>query len=311
MGYQICKFRVQPKRSICLAALALIPGTPVYGEMSGDADHATKLYLEARTVRHSSASFSGGTGSVRTDEYGLAFGLLDLRRGSAVLDIGVDYVYTHLAFDDVPSRNRDVHKLQFPLRFSIDAGSKELRGYVAPGIATSSNVFKDFFNRGSSDDLTIAGKIEIESAHDRRSWFAGAAYDQAFGGPRLYPVVGINAMPRDDLRIRIAFPESEVWYRLSDRHTISTRVFPSGNRWRVVTDDFSADFDLRREEWRVQLTWSFVALPFLAFDLSAGQAFDRQLTLNDRDGSRIDSPLASELFTEIGFRLGDVANTRR
>ena len=286
----------------------MILGTAAYGEMPDDPDPATRLYVEARTGRHSTASYSGGAASVRTDEYGLAFGLRNLRRGSAALDIGVDYVYTHLAFDDVPSRNRDVHKLQFPMRFVIDSGRRELRGYVAPGIATSSNVFKDLLNRGGGEDLTIAGKIEIGGARDRHSWFAGAAYDQAFGGPRLYPVVGIDALPNDDLRIRVAFPDSGVWYRLSHRHALSTRVFPSGDRWRVVTDDFSADFDLRREEWRLQLTWSFSAAPFLALDLSTGKAFDRQLILDDRDGNRIEAPVASELFTEIGFRLGDVAD---
>lgn len=258
-------------------------------------------YVSAGTGWHATAAVGDGPGSVRTREYQLALGLYRRDDGGTRLDFGVDYEYTHLEFRGIASRNRDVHRLRFPLRFAIDSGQHRWRGYVAPRIATSSNVFKDFFNRGSRDDLQIDGRLELGGT---KPWLLGVAYDQSFGRPRLYPVAGIDVHPDGDLRIRIAFPDSGAWLKASDRHAFSARLYPSGERWRVVSDDFRSDFDLRREEWRAQLTWSVTITPLLAVSLSAGQAFERRLVFTDRTGARVDEAVDSEMYAEIGFRWG-------
>lgn len=290
--------------SRCVALIGFIASAAAFAEPPGVWPDPAPPSLTATTSWHANATLGDGPGSVRTREYGLELGLYRIERADAVLDIGVDYQYTHFALDGIDSRNRDVHRLRFPLRFAAMHGKQQVRGYVAPGIATSSNVFKDFFNRGSGDDLTVAGRIEIYSTDAARPWTAGVAYDQSFGRPLFYPVIGVDMFPDEALRVRIAFPDSGLWFRASDRHAFSARLFPSGERWRVVTDDFRSDFDLRREEWRAQLTWSVTLGGIVTLDLAAGHAFERRMVLTDRTGGRIDSAFDEGLFAEAGIRLG-------
>ncbi len=258
-------------------------------------------YVSAASGSHTRATIGNGPASVRTRVYQLALGLYRRDTAAARVDFGLDYEYTHLEFRGVASRNLDVHRLRFPLRFAIDSGQLQWRGQLAPRIATSSNVFKDFFNRGSRNDLQVDGRLELGSA---TPWIIGVAYDQSFGRPRLYPIAGIDVRPYPDLRIRVAFPDSGAWWKASDRHAFSARLYPSGERWRVVSDDFRTDFDLRREEWRVLLTWSIAVTPVIAVNLSAGHTFERQLAFTDRTGSRSNDAVSSEPYAEIGFRLG-------
>ena len=298
-----------PLRTIT-AIVLLSAGTAALAELSDDSRYRAPPFLVATTSWHSTAAFANPPGSVRTREYGLQLGLQRFERKHAWVDLEIDYQYSHFAFGDVDSRNRDVHRLRFPVRFAAEFGQGIVRGYVAPGIATSSNVFKDFLNRGSSDDLTIAGRIELGGAELSKRWIIGIAYDQSFGRPRFYPVAGIDRQLHDDLRVRVAFPDPGIWYRITDRHRLSARLFPSGDRWRVVTDDFASDFDLRREEWRAQLTWSMTLGKWMSVDLAAGQTFDRRLLLTDRAGVAVDQDISSEGFAKIGFRFGGNPSNR-
>lgn len=291
------------------AVSLMAAGAAASGDVSGDYHNAVPPYLVATTNWHSTAVFAIPPGSLRTREYGLKLGLYRFERKHSRFDFTIDYQYSHLTLGGIDSRNRDVHRLSFPVRFAAESDRRLVRGYIAPGIATSSNVFKDFFNRGSSDDLTIAGRIEVGSTAPG-GWFVGIAYDQSFGEPRLIPVAGIDSQPRDTLRVRVAFPDSGIWYRMTDRQSLSARLFPSGERWRVVADDFRTDFDLRREEWRTQLTWSLALGKWAAFDVSAGRTLDRRLALTDRAGVRINQDVSSEGFAEIGIRLGGGFSSR-
>lgn len=292
---------------IVTAVSLVTAGAAASGDDSGNCYDAAPPFLVATTSWHSTAAMASPPGSVRTREYGLKLGIYRVERKHTRFDFTIDYQYSHLALGGIDSRNRDVHRLRFPVRFAAVSDRRLVRGYIAPGIATSSNVFKDFFNRGSSDDLTIDGRIEVGSTAPP-GWIFGIAYDQSFGEPRLYPVAGIDLRPRDKLRVRVAYPDSGVWYRISDRHSLSARLFPSGERWRVVSDDFTSDFDLRREEWRTQLTWSMALGKRVALDVTAGHTFDRRLALTDRTGVRIHQNVSSEGFAEIGIRLGGLSS---
>ncbi|MBT8099775.1 MAG: hypothetical protein KJO82_08495 [Gammaproteobacteria bacterium] len=288
---------------IVTAVSLVTAGAAASGDISGDCHDAVPPFLVATTSWHSTAAVASPPGSVRTREYGVKLGLYRFERKHSRFDFTIDYQYSHLALSGIDSRNRDMHRLSFPLKFAMESNQRLVRGHIAPGIATSSNVFKDFLNRGSGDDLTIAGRIEVGPTVPA-GWFVGIAYDQSFGKPRLFPVAGIDMRPRDTLRVRVAFPDSGVWYRVTDRQSLSARLFPSGERWRVVSDDFRTDFHLRREEWRTQMTWSLALGKRVALDVSAGRTFDRRLALTDRAGERINQDVSGEGFAEIGIRLG-------
>lgn len=220
-------------------------------------------------------------------------------------DVGLDYQYTRYVFSGVDGRNRDLHWLQVPVGFSTDAGGWRFDGYVAPGIFTSSNVMKDFFDEGSGDDFAIAGRVEaLRETGGNIDWLIGLGYDRSFGEPRFYPLAGLVYAPSEDLRIRLAFPDSSFRFRSTDRQTWTVRLFPAGNEWHVVSDELDDEFDFSVEAWRGQAWWSFSAWRQLFVDVSVGYEFDRHYDFIDDTGQRINSGVDDEFVFAVGLRFG-------
>ena len=166
-------------------------------------------------------------------------------------------------------------------------------------------MLKDFFDRGSRDDLYVSARIEASGADLSRPWLVGVAHDRAFGKSTTYPVIGLNLAPRDGVGIRLAWPDPAIHIRPSDRHRISLEVFPAGSQWHVRTDDFTSEWDYRLEAWRSQLTWNLGLYEGASLDLSLGYEFDRRHHFTDDQGMRIDARAESQWFFAVGFRLGN------
>lgn len=271
------------------------------------ADEPGRRYFSANASRVPEADFRElpPGNDVRTSDNQVAIAFARLSRESVTVDFGFDYQYTRYKYNELDSRNRDLHRVQFPVWVSAPVRNWDLRGHVAPGIFTSSNVLGDFFNRGSSDDLYASGRIEAERTGGSAGWLLGIAHDRSFGRSRTYPVVGINLLRGDSLEVRLAWPDPALRFRPNDRHALSLAVFPAGNQWHVRTDDFSREFDYRIEAWRSQLTWSFSAFRSTTVDLSLGYEFDRSHHLDDDPGSRVDASADDQWLFAIGFRFGD------
>ena len=269
----------------------------------------TRPFLAASFARAPAADFRGTDSSadLTVNEYQAYAGLPRFSMGRTVLVAGIDYQYTRYEYEGIAGRNRDLHRLQVPLRFSRALDRWQLEGYVAPGVSTSSNVFKDLFNRGSSDDLFLSARLEGRREVAARNWIVGLAYDRLFGEPTLYPVIGVELSPRPALDLRIAFPDPAVRYRFSDRLTMLGRVFPAGHEWHVVSDDFTSEFAYRVEAYRAQTSVNIRAWKALSVDLSLGYEFGREHQFTDDTGARIESRVDDQWFAALGFRLGPAA----
>ena len=241
---------------------------------------------------------------VAGEEYQLSLGLFRVGVGSTTIDVGIDYEYVRYEYANVDSRDRDLHRLQFPVRFETEFDGWRLRGYMAPGISTSSNVFKDFLNRGSSDDTFVSARAAMHRGELTSEWFVGVASDRSFGEPRIYPVAGIELMPSQSLRIRLAFPDPGFALQLSERHSLQVDVFPAGHQWRVVSDDFPRSFDYRLEALRTRLNWSVRVREHRSVDLSIGYDSGREHHFADDTGEPISLGVDSEWFVGVGIRLG-------
>jgi hypothetical protein len=119
-----------------------------------------------------------------------------------------------------------------------------------------------------------------------------------------YPVLGARLSPADSLAVRLAWPDTEVRYTPSDRHSVSFSVFPAGNQWHVRTDDFTREWDYRYEAWQGRLAWSGRFLGGLTLDVSVGYEFDRSHHFTDDNGVRIDAEVDDAWVAAVGFRLG-------
>ncbi len=237
-------------------------------------------------------------------EHHLFLRLFRADAAATAFDIGLDYEYVRYEYTNVDSRNRDLHRLQIPVLFDSDFGSWRLRGFIAPGVSTSSNVFKDFLKRGSSDDAFVSARAAMHRGDTAREWFFGVAYDRSFGEPGIYPVGGVELTPTPALRIRLAFPDPGFELKLSGRQSLQGRVAPAGHQWRVVSDDFTSSFDYRVEALRAQLNWNYRIWRELSVDLSVGYESDREHQLADSSGTTLSSEGDSEWVFALGFRVG-------
>lgn len=301
-----------------LAVLCLGIGSPGAAEPTGPdpAESPRYPFVSAAYAVLPSAELEavGGRASLKTKETQLALGLPQFDAGGLAFDLGVDYQYTRYAYEGVDGRNRDLHRLQFPVGLSHRSAALGLDAFIAPGVGTSSNVLKDIFDRGGSDDFVVTGRIEATFWRgDRFGWIAGAAYDRSFGEAKPYPVLGLRYAPGSRARLRLAFPDPALEFRAAERHNLSLRLFPAGFEWHVVSDELGRDFDYRVEGIRLQGVWSYRALRSAWLDISVGYEFDRRHEFVDDTGRPIASAVGSEALVMLGLRWGDgpVPSTHR
>ncbi len=274
--------------------------------VADEADGNTPPHLAAGFLQSPAAPFDdlGPGAEVSTKEHQVALGLFRFGAGSTTFDLGLDYQYTHYDYTSVNSRDRDLQRLQIPLLFESRFDDWRLSGFIAPGVSTSSNVFKDFLNRGSSDDVFATARAAFHKSSGVRQWFAGIAWDRSFGKPTVYPVAGVELSPTTALRVRLAFPDPAFEWTISDRQSLQGRVFPAGHQWRVVSDDFTRSFDYRVEAIRAEINWNPPVRRQLSIDLALGHDTAREHRFEDDQGLPLDSGVASEWIAAVGFRLG-------
>ena len=294
--------------ALTLAALAIVQGGCAG---SGGADgtvpeEGRPPFLALSATRQPAADFSDSpsAATVRTKENQVYAGLRRFGAAGGALDLGFDYQYTRYVYDGIDGRNRDLHRFQFPLSYRRTLSGWNIDGSFAPGISTSSNVLKEFFDRISSDDLFATVRLEGRRESASHDWVIGLAYDRTFGRPLVYPIAGLEMSPSDRLDVRLAFPDPGFRYRWPDGHSLSGRLFPAGHQWHVMTDDFDAGFDYRVEGIRAQLGWSMRLWKEITLDVSGGYEFARKHYLTDDLGVRIESGVDDQWLFLLGLRSG-------
>ena len=270
-------------------------------------------FLGLGHTRLTSADFRGTVlgEALSGKEYRAWAGLGGWRAGAWQFGAGLDYQYTRYEYDGVAGRNRDLHRLQVPLRFARERGNWRFSGHVAPGVSTSSNVMQDLFTEGSGDDLLLTARLEAERARgDGSAWLIGAACDRAFGAPALYPVLGVVLTPSSGQRLRLAFPASEWQYQPSSRRTWFVEVYPAGHEWHVESEELDDDFDYTVEAWRAAAGVSLRVWRAAWLDLVLGYEFAGEHELTDDLGRRIRAELESSLVFGFALRLGAAPRAR-
>ena len=248
--------------------------------------------------------------SVRAREQQLTACWATAMWGPVAAGVGFDYQYTRFTYSNVPSRNRDLHRVQWPLFVSWQNGGIRIRSVIAPGLATSSNAIKDPFRRIDSTDVLTTGRVTIQSAADRGiGWEVGVAHDRRFGDPQWYPVAGIVYRPNAKTTLRLVLPEPSIEWRLGERTAIHAAAYPAGSTWHVYADDFESNFRYRLRGVRTEITARQRLWRQLHVDFSVGWETHRQHRFDAAPTMRVRSDADDALVIGLSLRLGAPARS--
>lgn len=285
--------------SVVAALLALLASMPV----------------AATAMPHPAPSFEYTRGALATADFGaarlsgaenrVAFHAAARRLSQGNFRWALDYAYQRFEYTGLPTRNRDLHRLEVPLAWRGDdpmAWSAELR----PVIAASSNVFKELWSRGSADDLMLHARVlrERSPAGAGWGWRAGVAYDDAFGTEQAYPVLAL-LREHEGFRLELGWPVTRTMLEVARGVEVGGEVAPAGARWHVVSDERDgASFDYEVRAWRAgaRLRWQTAGGLFLT--TRAGLEFERRHRLEDDTGAVADQGVGEATFVELaaGYR---------
>ncbi|MEL6367563.1 MAG: hypothetical protein AAFQ16_06340, partial [Pseudomonadota bacterium] len=143
------------KPSSKLFALILL-SLLVYPQSLRASDERHRLVVTSRST--SGADFGDGQ-RLEERQQGLQWQLPDMDVAALRFSTGMRYAYTRYEYENTPTRDRDLHMLQVPLSVAFGSDQTLWQMQLAPGIATSSNVSRDLFNRATSEDFFVTGKL--------------------------------------------------------------------------------------------------------------------------------------------------------
>ena len=280
------------------------PLVPVAGfifaaTMPGLAGGAAGTPLEIELARGSLATADFGDARLSGTENRIAIRGPSMPAGENEFRWALDYAYQRYEYVDLPTRDRDLHRLELPLRWLGGRGWRwDLE--MEPVIAASSNIFKEIWSRGTSDDLMLNGRAGISPAGNdgHWNWRAGIAYDDAFGRRTLYPELSV-VWRGGALGAQLGWPSSSLsWY--PGRMELGAAIAPAGARWHVVSDERDgSDFDYVLRAWRADTSVRWHGSESLSVTARAGVEFERRHRLEDDDGALVDRPAQDALFAEI------------
>lgn len=218
---------------------------------------------------------------------------------------GLDYAYQRYEYSGLASRNRDLHRLELPLRWQGDtplSWTLELR----PVIATSSNVFKDLWSRGGADDFMWHGRALAGRAPGGPGWgwHLGLARDDAFGREAVYPVAALLRQ-HQGVTMEIGWPVTRALLDVGRGVELGGEVAPAGARWHVVSDERDgASFDYEVRAWRAGAILHWQSAGGLVLTSRAGLEFDRRHRLEDDTGAFVNRAAQEAAYLEVsaGYR---------
>lgn len=256
-------------------------------------------------TRTSLATADFGDARLRGTENRLLIRSTSRQAGDAQFRWILDYAYQRYEYEGLASRNRDLHRMELPLIWDGEAGyswSAELR----PVVASSSNVFKELWSRGSADDFMLHGRTLFgrSAGGPRWGWHLGAARDDAFGRERAYPVVALLRQ-HGGVTMELGWPVSRAMRTAGQGFETGGELAPAGNRWHVVSDERDgASFDYETRAWRAGAIVRWRSAAGLVLTTRAGLEFERRHRLEDDAGAVVNRAISEIRYFElaVGYR---------
>ena len=130
----------------------------------------------------------------------------------------------------------------------------------------------------------------------------GLCGDDRFGSFKVYPSVGVVWPIGERARLRLAYPDSRLDWRLSHRISAALSLAPAGGQWRVYATDSeqASNFHWRAWETEAQLDWRLWKKARVT--LAVGQRLQQQLRFRLQDNSPFKLEPGDALYWSLGLQ---------
>lgn len=269
------------------------------------------FFRATRLVASAEDSGTGTGARIRTRETGFTAGFGSRPLAGGDLGVGLDYRYTRYELDGLDTRDWDLHWLRVPLEWQRASGGHRLIASLAPGVASSSNRFKEP-GQYTRDDFDVAAQLlAIRRSSPGLSWTAGLAFDRRFGRARLYPVGGAIIEPGGAWMLRLVVPDPEIVFVQSPRLRWFASLAPAGHRWHAISEAAGRDFEFETRAWRAAVGGEVELQDWLSIRLFAGREFHRRYMLVDNAGSSVVAEAADGSFAGLSVAIPAFTQRRK
>ena len=212
------------------------------------------------------------------------------------LVFGLDYTATWLD-SDVMVRDMDLHDFRLSVRWMFrQPGSRwAWNARLSPGVATDGgNV--------SGDDFVISGQAGFRyKVSSRFAWLGGVVFFKDPLETRVFPGIGFQWMPKDNLTVRFSGPVLRVSWQPHDDWLVHAGVRPSGGAWNVRQSGGS--FNVRLDSFEAGMGVERRLSEKIWLGFWAGATIANDLEIETTSGNRLfKDDLDTGWYARIGIR---------
>lgn len=210
--------------------------------------------------------------------------------------IGMDYIASWLD-TDTDLGNMDLHDFRLKLRWMHrQPGSKwSWMTLLQPGLATDGNSI-------DSDDFSFNGQTGFRySSSADFAWIGGVTVFYNSMETRVYPGIGFQWRPSDDLLVRLTGPSFKASWQPREDWILHAEVSPAGGTWNV--EEAGADYDVRLRSYSAAIGVEHELSEKLWLGLWGGITFANDLDIDTASGTGVFDGDADEgWFVKLGIR---------
>jgi hypothetical protein len=261
-----------------LAAAAAEPA-PLPGE-----EIAAMSFLTTGETRFEDSRDPALVGRVRLQEAALLAPFAAVPVGPVTLAAAGWAGQTRLDFEDYPGLGtEDLRGAAFVLAADRPATNRWGWSAVAmPGYYGEARFMAQALARCR---LSAAWRVEL-----------GAAWDDAFGDPQLFPVGGAVWRPADEFAVQLRFPAPALNWAPTENLGLAAFLRPAGDRW--VDHDDGDEWVFVLEGWRAGLGLEHRVWKRLRLRLAGGAEFERRYEAERAGRTELDGDAEDTWFAE-------------
>ncbi len=212
------------------------------------------------------------------------------------ITMGAAYKATWLQTDTFLN-DMDLHDFRLNILWMYhESGSKwSWISILSPGLATDGEAL-------DGDDFSLDGQVSFRYSNSPRfAWLGGVVFFMNSMETQIYPGIGFQWRPNDELAIHLSGPILKVSWQPHEDWILRAGIRPGGGNWNVENNDASFDVKLRSYQAAIGVERRLSDKIWLG--LWGGITFANELEIETAPGRRLlNQDADSGWFVKLGIR---------